>query len=115
MSAGERSRQRIQCFLVALVCDVSEVASNFQPQPFTLGNRAHTFLANAFVEMADRDAEHACNLEKPPSRHAVYAALVLMHLLISDADLLGKLRLGQSQHDPPLTDMSADMIVDRRR
>ena len=115
MSAGERSRQRRQCFLVALICDVGEVASNFQHHPLTLANRTHALLAKAFVEMADRDAEDACDLEKPPSRHAVYAALVLMHLLISDADLLGKLRLGQSQHDPPLTDMSADMIVDRRR
>jgi hypothetical protein len=30
MSAGERSRQRSQCFLVALICDVGEVAGNFK-------------------------------------------------------------------------------------
>src|SRR5262249_51201367 len=76
--------------------------------------RAHPFLANVIVEIADREAEQARDLEEPTSRHTVYSALVLVQLLISYAEKFGKLRLGQPQHDPPLTDTGADMIIDRR-
>ena len=115
MSAGECSRQRSQCLLVAFVCDVGEAARDLQHQALTLGNGTHGLLAKAFVEIVDRDGEHTCDLEEPPGRHAVYAALVLVHLLISDADEFGELLLGQSQHDPPFTDTGTDVIVDRRR
>ena len=65
MSAGERSRQRDQCLLVAFVGDVGKVASDLQDHALALGKRVHRFLSNAFVEIADRDAEHARDLEEP--------------------------------------------------
>ena len=64
VSAGERPRQRNQCLLVAFVGDVSEVASNLQKHTLALGNRAHGFLSNAFVEIADRDADLARRLRR---------------------------------------------------
>ena len=115
MSAGERSRQRDQCLLMALIGNVGEVASDFQDHALAQGKRAHGFLSNAFVEIADRDAKYACDLEEPPGGYTVNAALVLVRLLISDADEFSKLLLGQPQHDPPFMDTDADMIVDRHR
>ena len=56
MSAGERSREGSQCFLVALICDVGEVSRDLQQHALVLGNRDHALLADAFVEKADFDA-----------------------------------------------------------
>ena len=91
------------------------VGKDRQNHALARGKRAHAFLSNAFVEIADRDAERACDLEEPPSRNAVYAALVLVRLPISDAAEFGKLLKRQTQHDTTFMDTGADMIIDRRR
>src|SRR5947209_16528860 len=71
------------------------------------------FFADAFVEISNRCAQSARNLEQPSGRYAIYAALVFVSLLIRHADHLGELLLGQAQHDAAFADPTSDMIVDR--
>src|SRR5215469_16194264 len=71
--------------------DVGEVFGDFQSHALALSNRAHASLANAFVEVPDRGAERASDLEEPTRRHAVEAVPILMQLLIGEAENLGKL------------------------
>ena len=42
---------------------------------------------------------------------AVDALLVLVRLLVGDADQLGHLLLGQAQHDPPLAHPRSDIPI----
>src|SRR6185437_5793297 len=52
------------------------------------------------------------DLEQPPGRDAVDAALIFMRLLVGDADEVSKLLLGEAEHDPTFTDARADMTID---
>ena len=47
MRAGERSRQRNQCLLVAFVRDVGEVASDLQEHTLALGKRGDFIVLGA--------------------------------------------------------------------
>ena len=69
MTAGEGSCERSQCFPVAFIWNVGEIAGDFQSHALVLSNRAHALLANAFVEIVDRDAEDARDLEEPRRIH----------------------------------------------
>jgi len=73
---------------------------------------ARSFLADPLVEMADRRAQRAGNLEQPPGRNAIYPALVFVRLLIGDADHLGELLLREPQHDTALANARSDMVID---
>jgi hypothetical protein len=52
------------------------------------------------------------NTVQPAGGHTVDALLVLVRLLIGDADKLGHLLLGQAKHDAALAHPSADIAVD---
>src|SRR5439155_13783036 len=72
-----------------------------------------TLLSDAFVEIADLCAQCASDFKQPSCRDTIDPALIFVSLLIGDADHFGKLLLGQAQHDAPLANPRADMIVDR--
>src|SRR5579863_7504683 len=113
LASREHAGQLADRLLVLLVLDLGEITRDLQQHPLMRRGRARRFLAEAFVEIRDRRIEHAGDLVEPAGRHAVDAALVLVGLLISDADHLGELLLGQAQHDTPFADAPADVIVDR--
>ena len=54
-------------------------------------------------EVADWHTEHLRDLEQTAGRNTVDAPLVFVRLLIGDADQISQLLLGQTKHDPPLT------------
>src|ERR1043165_8989896 len=49
-----------------------------------------------FEQLADRNAEHVCDTGETAGAYPVGALLVFLHLLKSDADLLGKIGLADS-------------------
>ena len=63
-------------------------------------------------EVADVDAQRLGDLVEPSGGNPVDAGLVLVRLLVGDADQLGHLLLREPQHDPPLADPQAHIMVD---
>src|SRR5579875_1892766 len=112
---GQGARQLAQCFLVALVRDLGEVAGQFEAHALARSDAASAVFGQAVKEIADRHAQYLGDLEQPAGRDAVDAALVFVRLLIGDADQIGQLLLGQTEHDPPLANAGADMPVDLLR
>ena len=66
----------------------------------------------SLVEIADFDSQRSGNPVQPAGGHTIDALLVLVRLLVGDADQLGHLLLGQAEQDPALADPSADVAVD---
>jgi len=97
-----------------LVLDLGEVARDLEQHPLMWRRRARLLLAKSFIEIGDRGVEHARDLEEPPSRHPVDAALVLVRLLIGYPDKFRELLLGEPEHDATLANTGADMVIDRR-
>ena len=78
--------------------------------------RARAAGAEVIVHDANRGKGHAVRTGlRRVFRDAVDAGLVLVRLLVGDADQLGHLLLGQAQHDAALTDAQADIVVDVER
>lgn len=114
LSARQGAGELTDRFLVFLVADLGEIPGNLEQHPLVRGDLPRPFLADSFVEVADRRAQGPCDLEQPPGRHPVDAALVFMGLLACNADHLGQLLLSQSQHDATSTNPGPDVIVDCR-
>src|SRR6267143_3753132 len=96
-----------------LVPDLGEVAGDLEQHALVRRNLTRTFLSDAFVEISDRRTQRAGDFEQPSGRDTIYPALVFVRLLISDANHLGQLLLGQAQHNAALTNSRSDMIIDR--
>src|SRR5215472_4273573 len=109
---GERAGELAQRLLMALVRDLGEVPRQLEAHALALAHRAAALIVEPLEEIADRNAQHAGDLEQAPGRHTVDAALVLMRLLVGDADEISKLLLRQPEHDPALADSRTDMTVD---
>ena len=95
------------------VSDFGKVTGDLEQHPLMGRDLLRPFFADAFVEISNRCAQRARNLEQPSGRYAIDAALVFVSLLIRHADHLGELLLGQAQHDAAFADPASDMIVDR--
>src|SRR6185437_4235783 len=108
----EGARQLAQRLLMLLVRDLREVARELQAHPLARADRAAALGIEPLEEIGDRHAQHARDLEEAAGRDAVDATLVFMRLLVGDADQVGKLLLGQAEHDAALADPGADMTVD---
>ena len=67
---------------------------------------------HALEEVADIDPERLRDIVQTASSDAVDALLILVGLLIGDADQLGHLLLGEPEHDPALAHARTDMAVD---
>jgi hypothetical protein len=94
-----------------LVSDLGEIAGDLEQHALVWGDLPGTFLSDSFVEIADRRAQCPSDLEQPSSGHPIDPALVLVRLLVGNADHLGEL-LCQAPHDAALTDPGPDVIVD---
>jgi hypothetical protein len=70
-----------------------------------------TFLADALVKIRDRGTQRAGDLKQPARGYAIDPAFVFMRLLVSHADHLCQLLLGQAQHNAPLANTSTDVVV----
>ena len=90
-------------------------AGNLKQHALMRRDGAGRFLSQPFIKIGDRRVENPGDLVEPASRNAIDAAFVFVRLLIRNADHLGKLLLGQPQHDSTLADARSDMVVDRRR
>lgn len=97
-----------------LVPDLGKVARDLEQHALMRRDLPWAFLPDAFVKIGYRRAQRASDLEQSSCRDAIDAPLVFVRLLIGDANHLGKLLLGQAQHDAALADPPSDMIVDRR-
>jgi len=97
-----------------LVPDLGEVARDLEQHALMRRDLPRAFLPDAFVKVGYRRAQRASDLEQSSCRDAIDAPLVFVRLLISDANHLGKLLLGQAQHDAAFANPPSDMIVDRR-
>src|SRR3954454_14551051 len=87
-----------------------EAPRQLEQQPL-LGRRQGG-LAQALEEVAGLDPERPRERVQPPGGDAVEALLVLVGLLVGDADQPGQLLLRQPEHDPPLAHPRADVAVD---
>src|ERR1700736_3773200 len=97
---------------MAFVRDLSEIAGEFQTHPLAGTDPALAFLFKPVEEVADWHTQHLRDLEQTAGRNAVDAPLVFVRLLIGDPDQISQLLLGQTKHDPPLTNAGADMPID---
>jgi hypothetical protein len=70
---------------------------------------------NGFEEERDRHAQHLAQLIEAAGAYAVFSLLVLVQLLIRDAQDCGKFWLAHSQSHPPLSHTRSDMNIDRMR
>src|SRR5271169_2412637 len=95
-----------------LISDLREIAGDLEQHTLVWCDLPRTFLADPFVEVADRRAQRPGDLEQPSSRDPIDSALVFVRLLIGHTNHLGKLLLGQTQHDTALANPCPDMIVD---
>ena len=97
-----------------LVPDLGKVAGDLEQHSLMRRDLPRALLPDAFVKVGDRCAQRAGDLEQSSGRNAIDAALIFVSLLVGHADHLGKLLLGQAQHNATLANSRADMIVDRR-
>src|SRR5258708_19530643 len=110
--ARQCPRQVRERLLVALVADFAEVARELQHHPLArIGGRRCRLSVQPFVEIADRDAEHAGDLEETAGGYAIDATLVFMRLLIGDADEIGYLLLRQPHHDASPPDPAPSLLI----
>src|SRR6516164_4685318 len=95
-----------------LIPDLREVACNLEQHALVWRNLPWTFLSDALIEVADRRAQSAGDLEQPAGGHPIDPALVFVSLLISNPDHFGELLLSEAQHDAALANPGPHMIVD---
>ena len=77
-----------------------------------LCNLSRRLFADTLVKVGDRRAQSSRVFEQSSGGYAIDATLVLVSLLIGYTDHLGKLLLGQTQHDAPFAYPASHMIVD---
>ena len=119
LAVAQHPRQMAERLLVLAALDRGEVARELEQHALLrhqlLGARGAAARLDVLEEVADLDPQRARDLVEPAGRDAVDAGLVLVRLLIGDADQLGHLLLGQAEHDPALADAQADVVVDVER
>ena len=68
LSARQGAGELTDRFLVFLVADLGEIPGDLEQHPLVRGDLPRPFLADPFVEVADRRAQDPCDLEQPPGR-----------------------------------------------
>ena len=104
-----------ESLLVDFVVDLREVAGHFEVHPLAALQFLTAVTFEPLVEKTHRHAQHLRYLEQPSGEYAVDAALVLVRLLIGNADHFGHLLLAQPQHDPAFADSRSDEAIRIRR
>ena len=117
LAIGQDPGEIAQGVLMLAVADAGEVAGELEQHALLRHQLAGLRLAaplglDVLEEVADLDPQRLGDLVEPAGRDAVDAGLVLVRLLVGDADQLGHLLLGQAEHDPALADAQADIVVD---
>ncbi len=110
--ARQGAAQLIDRLLVAFILDVREVPRSLQAQALPACQARFASAVQAFEEVADIDAKRSGDVVEPARRYAVYAPLVLVGLLIGDADHLSQLLLGETKLGSQLSNLQADMPLD---
>src|SRR5215472_12552863 len=77
---GERASELAERLLVTLVRDLSKVARELQAHPLTRRDLPTLLGVQPFEEVVHRHAQHVGDLEQPPRRDAIDAALVFVRL-----------------------------------
>ena len=95
-----------------LVPDLGKISCDLEQHSLVGRDLSRPFFTDAFIKVGNRRAQRAGYFEQSTGRYAIDAALVFVSLLIRYADHLGKLLLGQAQHDAPFAYPASDMIVD---
>jgi hypothetical protein len=109
---GKRSGERCNSFPMPWVRNVQETTGEVQDHPLAGGRHKTAADLQSFVEIADFDSQRLREAVQPAGGHTVDALLVLVRLLVGDADQLGHLLLGQAEHDPTLAHPGPDVAVD---
>src|SRR5438093_548325 len=91
--------------------EAGKVARQFQRLPL-LGCWRRQGLLQTLEEVVDPYIQRLRDLIEAAGADAVDARLVLVRLLVGDADQLGHLYLRQPEHDPPLAYSCRDMPID---
>src|SRR5579864_9595254 len=97
---------------MALVRDLSEIAREFEAHALARTDGPAPLRFQAFEEIADRNAQYARDFEQPTGGNTIDAALILVCLLVRDADEVGELLLRQAEHNSAFTHPRSDMVVD---
>src|SRR5258706_12229467 len=97
---------------MALIRDLREVAGEFEAHALARADRPSVLLLQPVKEITDRHAQNLTDLIEAAGGNPVDAALIFVRLLVGDADQVGKLLLGQAQHDAALAHPRPDMTVD---
>lgn len=95
-----------------LVGDLRKISCQFEAHTLARAFRPIRLAVESFEEGAHGDAQHARDHIEAASRDPVDAALVLMRLLIGDADEIGELLLSEAEHDAAVADARTDVPVD---
>jgi hypothetical protein len=115
MLLRQRTRQVAERFLVLLVGDGGEVARKLQGQPQPGRDfRDRRCARQAFEEPRHMHPERLGNVVEPASSDAVQPTLILMRLLVCDADQDCQLLQRKAEYHSPFQDTLADMLIDQR-
>jgi hypothetical protein len=108
----KRSGKRYDRCLMPWVADVHKVAHQLQQHALAAGQCGAAFIRESFVEIADLDRKRSGDKVEPAGRDPVQRLLVLMRLLVGNANQLGHLLLRPAEQDSALAHPSANVVVD---
>ena len=109
------SKRSGKCYdrcLMPWVAYVHKVAHKLQQHALAAGHAALPSFWESFVEIADLDPKRSGDKVEPAGRDPVQRLLVLMRLLVGNANQLGRLLLRPAEQDLALAHPSANVVVD---